>query len=525
MKKVFILCVFMLILNQICAFAEVDYSQMDAPLPKVCIETEYEISDDIETEDKIALFSGKSYEETIYDTLNNVLSPANIVNYTASKETNGAYYVDIKIPVNYARNDSLGDIQYQFDLIAEGINEILSDYMAHNPEYFYILPDSYSWSGTVTGRYLNITFRVVIGYDFPDYTGTKASMRELKNKYDSLMNVINSAAQNLMFEGMTDLDKLLLAHDYITDNCVYYKTVKDGYYYYGDGYSFNSYGVLVNKKGVCQGYAYAYPALLKAMGYPIENIRQVSSEALNHMWNFVKLDNKWYHVDVTWDDPTVSNSQNMYDMNDLSYQYTYHNYFLISNNTNGALRNKSFDMDILGTDILPSAAQDVSYENGYIFNIRSRNMPGNIKYSEGIYHMYTGKLYSNRENGIYYEFNSLKAPEYAVSQPCKLLRTEDDKYLFGTLGSIEHFSGNILFYIFGGNQSNPSEKQVCMYVCFYDKDGTLLSVDKARKYIQFGSNTLSSYEYTVPQNAYMFKLICLDDENIKPLINTPVISE
>ena len=39
-----------------------------------------------------------------------------------------------------------------------------------------------------------------------------------------------------------------------------------------------------------------------------------------HTWNAVKIDNNWYHIDLTWDDPITNTNQNI-------IQY---NYFLIT---------------------------------------------------------------------------------------------------------------------------------------------------------------------------------------------------
>ena len=57
------------------------------------------------------------------------------------------------------------------------------------------------------------------------------------------------------------------------------------------------YGVFVDRKAVCAGYARAYQFLLKLMG--IESAF-VSSGV--HAWNLVKLEGDYYHLDVTWAD-------------------------------------------------------------------------------------------------------------------------------------------------------------------------------------------------------------------------------
>jgi hypothetical protein len=57
------------------------------------------------------------------------------------------------------------------------------------------------------------------------------------------------------------------------------------------------YGVFVNKKAVCAGYAKALQYLLNACG--IECTYVTSS---THAWNLIKLEGDYYHMDVTWGD-------------------------------------------------------------------------------------------------------------------------------------------------------------------------------------------------------------------------------
>jgi len=78
--------------------------------------------------------------------------------------------------------------------------------------------------------------------------------------------------------------------------------------------------VFARKTGVCEGYARLMVALGKAAnveiayvtGYIRDSRRRLSLDAtgqpnlegVSHAWNAVKLDEHWYLIDATWDDPT-----------------------------------------------------------------------------------------------------------------------------------------------------------------------------------------------------------------------------
>lgn len=92
-------------------------------------------------------------------------------------------------------------------------------------------------------------------------------------------------------EGMSAWQIALSIHDYLVVNCVYDEALELN----------TGYDLLMKGSTVCTGYAALYQDLLLRCGIPCQQVR---SDPMEHIWNLVQLDGKWYHVDVTWDDPT-----------------------------------------------------------------------------------------------------------------------------------------------------------------------------------------------------------------------------
>ncbi len=126
--------------------------------------------------------------------------------------------------------------------------------------------------------------------------------------------------------GASDVEKVLFIHDYLAAN-----------YEYDYGFkNYDAYSFLRDGKGVCQAYMLTFSALMDKLGIPVS---YVESDILNHAWNVVKLDGKWYHVDATWDDPGIaykdaSGNERIVDV----LGAVQHNYFLVGDETNDALR-------------------------------------------------------------------------------------------------------------------------------------------------------------------------------------------
>ena len=118
---------------------------------------------------------------------------------------------------------------------------------------------------------------------------------------------IDKAAGECFLPGMTDLEKIVAAHDWLVLNCQYDPyvasgnrnyTTADGTTYTNDRLVYTSYGAFVEGNSVCQGYALAFKALMNRADVPCFFVN-----GEGHAWNMVELDGAWYYVDVTWDDP------------------------------------------------------------------------------------------------------------------------------------------------------------------------------------------------------------------------------
>ena len=115
----------------------------------------------------------------------------------------------------------------------------------------------------------------------------------------------------------TDIEKIRYIHDYIVNNCVY--DVSDS-----SLNSHNMYGALVDGKAVCEGYANAFLYLCRVAQIECLSVKgdfNGFNGTQAHMWTMVKLENEWYHIDVTADDPIVNGG---------SAQVLEHTYFNLS---------------------------------------------------------------------------------------------------------------------------------------------------------------------------------------------------
>lgn len=137
---------------------------------------------------------------------------------------------------------------------------------------------------------------------------TEEQIEKINAKVDEIYKENYDASKNVR-------ENIKIFHDYIINNTKYDTNNKTGV---SDINSSTAYGVLFDGVGICSGYTDAMGLFLEKLN--VENYR-ISSNT--HVWNLVYVEGKWLHLDLTWDDPIMSDGSDA--LKD--------DYFLIDTNT------------------------------------------------------------------------------------------------------------------------------------------------------------------------------------------------
>lgn len=137
-----------------------------------------------------------------------------------------------------------------------------------------------------------VTVTVFKNYD-------KEMIRTIDAKVDEVI------ANNLTATS-TDIDKIKMAHNYIINNARYDtdRSQRNVVSYKSD----LAYGPLVQGFAICGGYSDAMQLFLEKFG--LKNYRIASD---GHVWNAVNVNGRWYHLDLTWDDPITNDGSQILD--------------------------------------------------------------------------------------------------------------------------------------------------------------------------------------------------------------------
>lgn len=127
---------------------------------------------------------------------------------------------------------------------------------------------------------------------FTDKKSVDFALNQVKNTRDTIINNLSGDTYS----------KVLQVHDWIISNFDYSLDTQNTNIY-------NIYGGLIEKSAVCEGYAETLKYILDELEIPCIIISGTATNSEGktekHAWNYVQINEKWYAVDTTWDDPIV----------------------------------------------------------------------------------------------------------------------------------------------------------------------------------------------------------------------------
>lgn len=229
----------------------------------------------------------------------------NALEYNIDNLIKQNYVIDFNNKFEDILNEPLGESK-----LNKIFQSALDAFFYDHPELFYIDVTKLSLNTTCTtiGSFKKYSTKLApVGNKnyLSDYFCDTINVNEAIQKVAKIKN--NFVKE---FENCSNYNKILEVHNALAKALKYDTTLsKDNIH--------NIYGALINNEVVCEGYAKAFKYILNALD--IECIL-VSGDATNssgktesHMWNYVKINDEWYGVDLTWDDPIIiggSNSNN-----------------------------------------------------------------------------------------------------------------------------------------------------------------------------------------------------------------------
>lgn len=159
----------------------------------------------------------------------------------------------------------------------------------------YVNPyNSFSDIKTIISEQGEITLKITKSY-------TKDDIKTLNQKIDTIINEKINKTKN-------EKQIIKIIHDYIINNSKYDSNRSDRNIIKYKSHI--AYGPLIEKYGICGGYTDSMALFLDR--YNIPNFKVISE---NHIWNAVYLDDNWYHLDLTWDDPVLSDGSDTIEYN------------------------------------------------------------------------------------------------------------------------------------------------------------------------------------------------------------------
>ena len=169
-------------------------------------------------------------------------------------------------------------------LTVDQLLKALACYRADYPQHFWI--DDTKGCSYYTSSATELVTSVTLPYTLSGNT-LKSARAAVESAVDSLLAGLTTAN--------TQAEIVRTVHDRLVTLLAYDQTLSAPH-------TRNLYGALINHTSVCEGYAEAFHYAMYRAGIQCLSARG-TGKGQSHAWNVVRVDGKYYQMDVTWDDP------------------------------------------------------------------------------------------------------------------------------------------------------------------------------------------------------------------------------
>lgn len=192
---------------------------------------------------------------------------------------------------SYADTVDAGSIDKNVDVM-----KVLQVALGDNPQVFYFNKTQIKLSS------------VMFGGKKIHFCGTYSS-REIRKMKLELEKAIKDAVDSInMLNPISDYDKLMCIYEYLQDHVRYDTKELEACCQYGkcqNPAAHTAYGALIQGNAVCDGIASAFALLVRCWDYDctvVSGTAAFMTEGFSsHAWNVIRVNDKYYHVDPTWD--------------------------------------------------------------------------------------------------------------------------------------------------------------------------------------------------------------------------------
>lgn len=179
-------------------------------------------------------------------------------------------------------------VEFDFDITNEQVENAYNHYRDDYPQHF--------WLGTASYRSVgeNIISLTISNNAFgSDAESIRKREKEMLQKAQAILSKVDGS--------MKPIEREHIIHDSLVNSIKYDTTLKEKN-------AHSLYGALVEGDAVCEGYSKAFQYLMREAGVQCIVVKG-GFNGDSHEWNMVEIDGKFYHIDVTADDPISNNKR------------------------------------------------------------------------------------------------------------------------------------------------------------------------------------------------------------------------